>query len=195
MSLYLCTELSATKWLVDQGLPWYQLAGRGPSGYPRYARVRFIPDPRFSGQKSIDFDFDSEIPPEKVQVGIALDILAHHTSTPDECYFCMWDGWSSTEVHDDVPKFRIPNRDYWLFRGTLADYADWNVSDPARWPYGDSPAPAFIWPADHAWCVTNDVDDHYATIGATEKAIDQIVNDTRIDAVVDNLEHDPPYWD
>ncbi|PMV16515.1 hypothetical protein C1Y27_31360, partial [Pseudomonas sp. GW704-F2] len=79
----------------------------------------------------------------------------------------------------------MPNRDYWLFRGTLADYADWSVENSARWPWGSSPDPAFIWPADHAWCITNDVDPHFAIIAAPEEAIIRIVADSRIDAVLD----------
>lgn len=66
--LTLCTDLAATDWLVDQDLPWYQLAGRGPIGFPKYARLRFIPDPSFPGQKSNDVDFDQTGPEEKVLI-------------------------------------------------------------------------------------------------------------------------------
>ncbi|MFV9429970.1 hypothetical protein ACNJ7K_15725 [Rhodococcus aetherivorans] len=58
MSFELCNDASAADWLVEQRLPWYRLAGRGPVGYPSYARVRFIPDPSFPGQKTSDVDFD-----------------------------------------------------------------------------------------------------------------------------------------
>ncbi len=96
--LTLCTDLAATDWLVDQDLPWYQLAGRGPIGFPKYARLRFIPDPSFPGQKSNDVDFDQTGPEEKVLIGFALDVLSSYTTTPDECYFCMWTGWGSQSV-------------------------------------------------------------------------------------------------
>ena len=191
--LTLCTDLAATDWLVDQDLPWYQLAGRGPIGFPKYARLRFIPDPSFPDQKSNDVDFDQTGPEEKVLIGFALDVLSSYTTTPDECYFCMWTGWGSA-VGDDVPRFEIPNRDYWLFRGTLADYADWSVENSVRWPWGSSPDPAFIWPADHAWCITNDVDPHFAIIAAPDEAIIRIVADSRIDAVLDDPDIVPPYW-
>jgi hypothetical protein len=189
----LCGEASATDWLVAQGLPWDRLVVRGPVGYPRYARLRFIPDPGFSGQKTSDVDFEQHGLSEKEQVGIALEILSRYTTVPEECYFCMWNGWGTITI-DSAPNFLIPNRDYWLFRGTLADYADWNSNNPARWPYGDCPDPAFIWPADHAWCITNDVDPHFASIGADAEAIDLIVADQRIDAVVDDPARERPYW-
>lgn len=194
VSFELCHDASAADWLVEQRLPWYRLAGRGPVGYPRYARVRFIPDPSFPGQKTSDVDFDQNALSEKDQIAVALEVLSRYTTTPDECYFCLWEGWGTTTINS-APNFAIPNRVYWLFRGTLADYAHWNSDDPARWPYGDSPDPAFIWPADRAWCITNDVDPHFATIGASADAIDRIVADQRIDAVLDDPAREPLYWE
>ncbi|MGW4095021.1 hypothetical protein [Nocardia sp. NPDC004750] len=193
MSYELCDDASAADWLVEQRLPWHRLVTRGPTGYPGYARVRFIPDPSFPGQKTSDVDFEPHGLPEKDEVGAALEILSRYTATPGQCYFCLWNGWSTTAI-ESPPNFRIPHRDYWLFRGTLADYADWNSDNPAQWPYGDCPDPAFIWPADHTWCLTNDVDSHFASIGADPEAIDLIVTDQRIDAVLDDPARQPPYW-
>lgn len=193
MSFELCKGSAAADWMIEQGLSWQRLAGRGPIGYQDYARVRFIPDPSLSGQQANDVSFEQRELKENEQVGVALNILSRYTSTSDDCYFCMWAGWSSITI-DSPPNFVIPNRDYWLLRGTLVDYADWNSDDPARWSYGNAPDPAFIWPADRAWCVTNDVDPHFATIGAERAAIKEIVADQRIDAVLDNPELEPPYW-
>ncbi|WP_155290367.1 barstar family protein [Rhodococcoides fascians] len=193
MGFELCSDASAGKWLNDQRLDWSALAARGPIGYAAYARVRFIPDPAFPGQRTGGIEFEQKELSEKGQVGVAIDIVSRYTTTPDECYFCMWDGWVSITV-GAAPNFKIPNRDYFLFRGTVADYADWNSNDPARWQFGDSPDPAFIWPADRTWCVTNDVDPHFATIGAPAAAIDEIVADNRIDAVLDDRTVEPPHW-
>lgn len=193
MPFELCADASAADWFATQVRPWDLLAARGPGGFPRYARLRFIPDPAFPGQQINDVEFPESELSELAQVGVALDVLARHTATPDECYFCLWDGWATTTI-GSWPNFAIPNRTYWLFRGSLSDYADWNSADPKGWPHGDSPDPAFIWPADHAWFIANDVDPHFATIGAGVGAIDQIVADKRIDAVPDDPERQPPYW-
>jgi hypothetical protein len=194
VSFELCDDASAAEWLLEQDLPWHRLAGRGPLGYLRYARLLFIPDPDFPGQKTSDVDFEQHELSEKDQVGVALEILSEYTTTPDECYFCLWNGWGTITI-DSAPDLAIPGRrDYWLLRGALADYADWNSTDPVRWPFGDCPDAAFIWPADRAWCVTNDVDPHFASIGAGAEAIDRIVVDRRIDAVFDDPECEPPYW-
>jgi hypothetical protein len=45
------------------------------------------------------------------------------------------------------------------------------------------PNPAFIWPADRAWCVTNDVDPHWAGIAATAAAIDDLLASPALDMV------------
>lgn len=75
VSFELCNDASAAEWLVGQRLPWYRLAGRGPVGYSSYARVRFIPDPSFPGQKTSDVDFDQNALSEKDQIGVAQKAL------------------------------------------------------------------------------------------------------------------------
>ncbi|MDJ0396247.1 hypothetical protein QMK17_23345 [Rhodococcus sp. G-MC3] len=193
MSFELCRDASAARWMTEQHLPWYRLAGRGPVGFDKYARVNFIPDPSFPGQSTSNVEFDQGGISELAQIGVALETLSRYTTTPDKCYFALWDGWDSITI-SSWPNFKIPNRDYWLFRGTLADYQDWNSDDSERWPYGDSPDPAFIWPADESWCITNDVDPHFATVGASIRAIDEILADPRIETVLDDPDIEPPYW-
>ncbi|GEM32211.1 hypothetical protein NN3_32180 [Nocardia neocaledoniensis NBRC 108232] len=193
MTFALCRDAAAADWLLHQELPWHRLAARGPAGYQRYARLRFAPDPRFPGQRLNDVRFDQPELSEKQQIGIALETLARSTTTPETCYFAVWNGWSTITI-DTAPTLRIPHRDYWLLRGALADFADWNSGDSARWPFGDCPDPAFIWPADRAWCVTDDVDPHFASIGAAAEAIDRLVADPRIDAVRDDPAAEPPSW-
>ena len=58
---------------------------------------------------------------------------------------------------------------------------DRDLSPGRLWP--DLPDPAFVWPADHAWCLANDVDPHWAGIGADASAIDDLVADPRLDVV------------
>ncbi|MPY81037.1 MAG: hypothetical protein GEV04_21920 [Actinophytocola sp.] len=93
------------------------------------------------------------------------------------------------------PKVVIPNRAYFLFRGSLSEFGDWGAADmwPGQ-PRSDMP-PAFIWPADHAWCVANDVDPHYAGIGAAATAIDDLLSQPGLDVVpADPRAEQPHYW-
>ena len=231
MALTPSTDLSPADWLAGSELPWQQLVAFGPSGFEAYARLRFLPDPAYLGQS--ENDVDREGPPEHELLRTALDVLSEHTRTPDDCYFCLWDGWGTAIEGDDGvrvvewdraagppmmyrdppeasratptrqriapafptsvlegPKVAIPNRvtiparAYFLFRGSLAEFGDWGAADmrPGR-PRDFMPDPAFIWPADHAWCVAKDVDPHYAGIGADAVAIGRLLTHPALDVV------------
>lgn len=186
MSLSVCTDISSSAWLVGQDISWHQLSVKGPVGFPAYARLRFLPDTPFEGQKTTDVGFAEswyEHNSESEQFSVVLEILAGYTSTPDDCYFCLWDGWGCEVIGDDIPMVKIPNRDYWLFRGALTDWDEWGP-DAQFSPRGVSDVdPAFIWPADHAWCVANDVDPDFAVIAGPTEAIQLLIADPRIDAV------------
>jgi hypothetical protein len=43
--------------------------------------------------------------------------------------------------------------------------------------------PALVWPADHAWCFVSDVDPHWAGIGASATAVEQLLADPVLDVV------------
>lgn len=200
--------------------PWWQLVTFGPEGLPAYARLRFLPDPAYVGQAESDVDVGA--PDETAQLRVALDTLSRHTRTSADCYFCLWDGWGDVAGGDGMrsldyqtgtvsrgplvapafppsvlhgPKVVVPNRAYFLFRGSISDFGDWGAAD--AWPGQPRlhmPNPAFIWPADQAWCVANDVDPHWAGIGADVAAIDELLADPRLDVVPADPGQDQPYY-
>lgn len=222
MALIPCSDLSPAGWITASTLPWHVLATFGPAGFPAHARLRFIPDPVHPGQAEADAPTD-DAPTETELLGTALGILARHTGTPDDCYFALWDGWGSDLDGGDGawlvdeesraatqgpqiapafppavlagPKLEIPNRAYYLFRGKLSDFGDWGADD--RWPgqpRTSMPCPAFMWPADHAWCIASDVDPHWAGIGAGTAALEQLLATPNLDAVrADPLAGQPAY--
>ena len=151
-----------------------------------------------------------------------LGRLTPHTRTPDDCYLCLWDGWPDIEGGDGAwlvnteegtvskgpriapafpasvrhgPKVVLPDRAYFLFRGSIADFGDWDVAD--MWPGQPRlgmPDPAFVWPADHAWCVAKDVDPDWAGIGAASSAIDELLADPLLDVVPADPTQDLPSY-
>lgn len=237
MAVTPCSDLSAASWITNSDRPWQQLIGLGPSGFPAYARLRYLTDPTHAGQSESDVELDDDAPLEHVQLGAALQTLAHHTRTPDDCYFCIWDGWGWTvedgdgtwtpELEPDTaqaevlkpstplaastpgfqrlpgyprpathaPKVVVPNRSYFLFRGSVTDFGDWDAAQMRPEQDAGMPDPAFIWPADRSWCIANDVDPHWAGIGADTVVIDQLLADPRLDVVrADPGEDQPRYW-
>jgi hypothetical protein len=208
MTLAWCSDLSPAGWITGSELPWHRLVTFGPGGFPAYARLRFIPDPTSVGQSENDVDRDEDAPSDGDQLRALLEVLVQHTATPDDLYFCLWDGWGLDGGGVDVdgrgtrrveqpsfapevlaaPRVVVPHRAYLLFRGPLSELGDWGEAD--RWPGHPRtcpPEPAFVWPADRAWCVAKDVDPHWAGIGAGDHVVDRLL----VHPVLDVVRADP----
>jgi hypothetical protein len=108
MPLEFCSDLSAAEWISAGARGWPQLIMFGPPGLPAYARLRFLPDPAHRGQSENEAHFDADAPSESAQLRAVLDVLARYTSTPDECYFCLWDGWGWTVAADGAWTLNVP---------------------------------------------------------------------------------------
>ncbi|MBO4209267.1 hypothetical protein GSF22_25205 [Micromonospora echinofusca] len=166
----------------------------GPAGFEAYARLRFIPDPTGPGQSETDADVPTEHPSDVEQTRRALRLLAAFTSTPQECYFCLWEGYSDAPLPPQVqrgPLVELPHRRYALLRGALGDIDAWETDLGA----GQNIAPpAFVWPADHRWCLASDVDPHWAGIGAEQAAIDALLADSQLDVVPANPQGSQPQY-
>ena len=194
MPLAVCSGLSPADWIVASDLPWPRLVTIGPSGFAAYARVRFIPDPIREDQRENEVDPDAS-PDEVDQWRALLGLLATGAAGPDNCYFCLWDGWGFPESARRWPTFGVPRgdplpaRSYFLFRGSLSEAEIWSGNAPANagiWgppEFSRGGAPAFVWPSDHTWCVAADIDPHWAGIGGPVPLIERLIGDPRLDAV------------
>jgi hypothetical protein len=186
MALRFCTDVSLADWIVASELPWSRLVCFGPSKFGAYGRLRFLPDPVFESQTENEADRE-HAPSASEQWRALFELLASHTGTREDCYFGLWEGWPLPDSVRQLPVFgvprhaRFPARRYFLFNGPLVDACDWGddfyVHPESFWEA------AFVWPADHAWCVANDVDPHWAGIGANANVIDQLLLDARLDVV------------
>lgn len=185
MPLTICSDVSVANWIVCSDLSWAQLATFGPGGFAAYARLRFLPDPSYDGQREKDADRNGA-PCAAEQWQALFELLVAHTPAPDDCYFALWEGWGFSESTRQRPRFgiprgaRFPARSYFVFHGSLSDVGDWGAEFSSAGP--PSYEPAFVWPADHAWCVANDVDPHWVGIGADATLIKRLVADPRLDA-------------
>lgn len=187
------TDISPAEWLATSPTTPDRLITFGPAGYKAYARLRYLPDPTSPGQLETDAHLQAGRPLQAAQARQALRVLADFTETPDECFFCIWEGvagnvLSASERHG--PLVTVPHRRYVLFTGRLSDYLE---SDEGR--FDDSgPVPAFVWPADRLWCFTSDVDTHWAGIGADQAAVERLLNTSGLDVVPATPDEDPPAY-
>jgi hypothetical protein len=145
--------------------------------------LRFLPDPTSPGQEEPDGCLGLDAPSENDLLGMALEVLGEYTRTPGDLYFCVWDGWGTPLSLQGLPLVTLPHRSYFLFGGALADFDDWDSERMAGITPGDVPPPAFIWPADRAWCIAFDVDPHYAGLGAAPEAIAQLLAHPALDVI------------
>lgn len=101
MTLTFCRELSAADWIERSDLPWSRLVGFGPAGSDAYARLRMLPDLARSDQSESDVEVEGW---RQDQLPRLFEVLATHITTPNDCYFCVWDGYGNTAVayHDDA---------------------------------------------------------------------------------------------
>lgn len=189
MTLQRCDDVRPADWLVRDTGP--ALVTLGPSGFEAYARLRYIPDPAHLRQAETDVDLSDDHPTDVEQATRALRRLAPFTTTPDDLFFCVWDGWPGIDglARGRGPWVVTPIRRFVLLRGALGDAPGTDALLGV-----DGFPPAFAWPADRSWCFTSDVDPHWAGIGASQSAIDALLRADDIDAVAAQPGESPPYY-
>lgn len=106
------------------------------------------------------------LPPE-LAVPLAA-ALALHTTTPERCWFAVWNGFGGTrEDVGSAPTFRVPAREYHLLEGPVEAAAD-SVLDRTQ-------SPNLWWPDDRAWCVTTEIDLNTTYVGCNAACRDEIL--------------------
>ena len=82
---------------------------------------------------------------------------------------------------------------YLLFTGRLDDAGQWGAR-----PYGPGiprhiNSPNLMWPADHAWFVTTNIEGHWTGVGGSDTLADELLADDRLDTV--RTRYDDPHRD
>lgn len=127
---------------------------------------------------------------------VLAEILWDFTATPEEYFFCVWDGYgwegrrqlsppTSTAVAlpDPVPEavrrgplVRLPGREYLLYPGPVEA-----ITAPVDIRHGQSANLA--WPTDHAWCVAREIDLAWTYVAGPAALIGNLLADERIEAL------------
>ncbi len=178
------TDLSAAAWLTSTAADPLRLVTFGPAAFEAYARLRYVPDPDKRGLLEFDVLLPEDHLSDIAQARIVLRALAELTHTAADClYYCVWDGWVGSSLDPELtrgPLVELPHRQYVLFAGDLGDLDQWEQKFGGGAP---CPPPAFVWPAQHQWCFTSDVDPHWAGIGASARVIQPLITRTDVDVV------------
>lgn len=103
-------------------------------------------------------------------------ILRAATTTPARAYFGFWEGYADTH-HIVAPSVVLPpDRRILLMTGPVLSGASPIAIEPFE------RLPLRWWPADHAWCVGNDIYTRSVFIGGSANTIQAILNDQELEA-------------
>ncbi|HKV89123.1 MAG TPA: hypothetical protein VJT78_14100 [Candidatus Dormibacteraeota bacterium] len=145
------------------------------------------------------------------QSSAITSILSRHTSTPDACWFCLWEGYGYLTGataplvvwHESVPWWRrngLPaiglmrrarpgasrkRRDRLAGRKRVRlpgrDYLLFTGSVAQARGWEDGPN--LWWPDDRAWCVASEIDFPYTYVGGAKGLIEGILRDAEVEAL------------
>jgi hypothetical protein len=103
---------------------------------------------------------------------VLADILTGHTTTPEECYFAVWEGRGGLDPYRGFgASFRTPARRWFLYSATVAD-----AVQGFEMTVGESTIPPNIWwPADHRWYVAAELDSCCVYLGCTNDAAHELL--------------------
>ena len=109
---------------------------------------------------------------------ILVDHLRKATTTPDRCWFAMWEGLGGLNDGGVRERVQLPSRNYLLYSGTI-DRALETPMDP--FPLDQSPN--LWWPEDRAWFVATEIDFDSTFVGGDNGLIAELVSDERLEAL------------
>jgi hypothetical protein len=172
---------------------WSRLPFRSDAQFHSIALSEVAPDtpPPWQGHGPI---LGSLYPPDAENL---TRFLREWTSTPEQCWFCLWDGygWENRQLlvpigepaeslSDPVPqrvrkgpRVHSPGRDYLHFYGPVeAAMATVHLADSNQ-------TPNLWWPQDQAWCVASEIDLPWTYAGGSPDMIDRLLADESIEAI------------
>ena len=124
----------------EQPVRWSTVAGwTGRTVHP-LMQFRRIANLNEGGYRNPSWGFhpqEGSIPERECR--ILVDVLRGFTSTPDQCYFCLWEGFGylDTRLYKTDSRVMAPGRGYLLFRGPIDGVMSFLIGEHPFW--GDTP--------------------------------------------------------
>jgi hypothetical protein len=132
--------------------------------------------------------------------GHGVGLVAPLTTTPDDAWFMLWDGYGDlgraiahlprAMIHrvpdpPNAPVETVPGssafRHYLVFRGPLDALAIWFDWRPE--------GPNYLWPDDRAWIIATEINGFSTYVGAPREGIDRILGSRMLEAVPGDPSH------
>lgn len=165
--------------IEDREVTWSEVAkcsGRKPHAQMQWPSIAAGAD--LSGNR-LSGGIEPEIGrlPDR-QAKTLIEILRQHTNTPERCYFAIWDGWGFPEMETlrkETAGFQLPDRSYLLMQGDIC-------AATSRISAVSQQTANIWWPEDRAWCLATEVDLMCTYVGGTDRCIEHILTDSRLEA-------------
>ena len=178
---------------------WSDLARRNGRIVHPEMQLHLIARPVGGDGKDVD-RIDASVGSLPLPELVALtDSLRRHTSSPHECWFCVWDGygqfhgspavgWLTADGHGGEcdplvpsevlagPRVRAPGREYLLLRGPLDEVSRLHG-------FLGQQSPNLWWPEDGAWCVATGIDLAWTYLGGSRALVADVRADPRLETL------------
>lgn len=161
----------------DRFMRWSEVAER--SGRALHSQSRFE---EIAGPKPEDEPQQGQFPAELLPV--LCEVLAAHTSTAEQCYFGLWEGWGWIGALGDAvgegPWLELSGRRYLLFEGPVGAATELGDSGDG---YFFPQSPNLWWPQDRVWCVATDVDLHSTYVGGSARLVQDLAGEPHLEVL------------
>jgi hypothetical protein len=168
------------------------------------------------------WDGDHQMPPEPwgepeagrmwpEECAAVAEVLSGYTTTPDDCWFCLWEGYGWTELEGLRARAGFIPADNGAFDPAAHDEAATPAAFPVAVPIAprvylenrecilfrgpataatafrsDPPmyqSPTLWWPADRAWCVASELDIYSTYVAAEPAALRALIDHPALEVV------------
>jgi len=109
---------------------------------------------------------------------ILVEHLRRATTTPDVCWFAMWEGFGGLDDGGIRERVELPNRNYVLYGGAID-----RALEPRMDPFPFDQSPNLWWPEDRAWFVATEIDFDSTFVGGDDRLIAALASDQRLEAL------------
>jgi hypothetical protein len=99
-------------------------------------------------------------------------VLARNTATPDDCWFCVWEGYGwpeLTRLGEHPARVALEHRRCLLFRGGVRAASAFRTENWFQ-------SPTLWWPEDRAWCVASELDIYSTYVAASTTAVRALID-------------------
>lgn len=138
---------------------------------------------------------------------LLIELLASATTTPERCWFCVWEGWGAIDDQGVAARVELPHRTYLLHAGPISaalavpplspEHAGFSTAvgpglpppkpltreEKLRWlEQSWSFGPALWWPDDRAWVVVTEIDFGCTYVGGSAATIERVLAHPELEA-------------